>query len=304
MLWSGEDVTKPGSPSGWTLLCDSVAAPIEAGFVDFTHPHINRGHFDLAQRSCPACGASPAVRSSGWLWLQSELADATCRSVLDPLPGSQRRREPAWLPQAADSHALGRCLTQHLRRRWRSRCQRLLRINFHFWCWGPVPTVLTTTFVCWRRCNLWPEKSRLLLYADAVRQHFGRCRTGQISILSWRWSHWLFKAQLRWRRSTRQPGPWWRGQGPDGNRSFGGRMRVDFQWLRHHDASELLARRYFKARNIDRCIRQPRSTSAFVESGEQPEEHQQLKERMERCQLLGDRDAIRQLLFDGPEALG
>ena len=68
---------------------------------------------------------------------------------------------------------------------------------------------------------------------------------------------------------------------------------------------ELLARRYFQARNIDRCIRQPKDLLALCRIWlEQPEEHQQLKERVQRCQLLGDRDAIHRLLFDGPEALG
>ena len=68
---------------------------------------------------------------------------------------------------------------------------------------------------------------------------------------------------------------------------------------------ELLASRYFQARNIDRCIRQPKDLLALVHLWlDRPEQYQQLKERVRRCQLLGDRDAIRQLLFDGPEALG
>ena len=94
------------NPSGWPLLRDSVAAPIEAGFVDFHAP----SHQPRPFRSRPAVLTRLAVHhllygARGWLWLQSQLADAMCRSVLDPLPGSQRRRAPAWLPQAADSGA-------------------------------------------------------------------------------------------------------------------------------------------------------------------------------------------------------
>ena len=67
---------------------------------------------------------------------------------------------------------------------------------------------------------------------------------------------------------------------------------------------ELLARRYFQARDIDRCIRQPKDLVALCRSWlEQPDQYQQLKARMQRHRLSADRDAIRQLLFHGPKAL-
>ena len=67
---------------------------------------------------------------------------------------------------------------------------------------------------------------------------------------------------------------------------------------------ELLARRYFQARGIDRCIRQPKDLLALCRLWiEQPDYYHQLKDCVQRCKLVGDRDAIRKLLLQGPQSL-
>ena len=67
---------------------------------------------------------------------------------------------------------------------------------------------------------------------------------------------------------------------------------------------ELLARRYFQARGINRCIRQPIDLLALCRLWiEQPNQYHHLKDCVHRHQLVGDRDAIRILLFRGPQSL-
>jgi len=67
---------------------------------------------------------------------------------------------------------------------------------------------------------------------------------------------------------------------------------------------ELLACRYFQSREIDRCIRQPRDLLSICGIWlEHPEQYQQLKARMQLHRFDADWVAIRQLLFDGPQAL-
>ena len=63
---------------------------------------------------------------------------------------------------------------------------------------------------------------------------------------------------------------------------------------------ELLARRYFKARQIDCCIRKPQDLLNLCRRWlDQPEHYQKLKERVSNHRLIADRQAIRSLLFDG-----
>ena len=61
---------------------------------------------------------------------------------------------------------------------------------------------------------------------------------------------------------------------------------------------ELLALRYFQSRDIDRCIRQPEDLLMFCRHWlEHPEKYRQLKNRIQSNQLIGDRNAIRKILF-------
>ncbi|NCG15739.1 MAG: hypothetical protein GWP23_02005 [Synechococcales cyanobacterium H12SWP_bin.12] len=68
---------------------------------------------------------------------------------------------------------------------------------------------------------------------------------------------------------------------------------------------ELLARRYFQARQIDCCIRKPHDLLNLCRSWlDQPEHYQKLKERVSNHRLIADREAIRSLLLDGDSAKG
>lgn len=67
---------------------------------------------------------------------------------------------------------------------------------------------------------------------------------------------------------------------------------------------ELLARRYFRARDIELCIRRPQDLAKLCRTWlDQPEHYNQLKARMVRHQLFSDREAIRTLIFNGPTAV-
>ena len=61
---------------------------------------------------------------------------------------------------------------------------------------------------------------------------------------------------------------------------------------------ELLALRYFQSRDIDRCIRQPEDLLMLCRHWlEHPEKYRQLKNLIQSNQLIGDRNAIRKILF-------
>ena len=63
---------------------------------------------------------------------------------------------------------------------------------------------------------------------------------------------------------------------------------------------ELLARRYFQSLNIDHFIRQPQDLLKLCCLWlQQPETYRQVKALVECHKLIGDRNAIRQILFDG-----
>ena len=67
---------------------------------------------------------------------------------------------------------------------------------------------------------------------------------------------------------------------------------------------ELLARRYFQARQIDCCIRKPRDLAEVcLRWLDQPEQYNQLKARVIRHRLFSDRESIRTLIFHGPTAV-
>jgi UDP-N-acetylglucosamine:LPS N-acetylglucosamine transferase len=68
---------------------------------------------------------------------------------------------------------------------------------------------------------------------------------------------------------------------------------------------ELLARRYFQARQIDCCIRKPQDLLVLCSRWlDHPERYQTLKAQVSSHLLVADREAIRSLLLDGDSAKG
>ena len=68
---------------------------------------------------------------------------------------------------------------------------------------------------------------------------------------------------------------------------------------------ELLARRYFQARQIDCCIRKPQDLLELCRGWlEQPQHYQKLKAQVARHALVADREAIRSLLLARDSAKG
>ena len=300
-----EDVTKPGTLLAGRFYVIRLLRRLKPDLLISTHPHINRGHFDLAQRVLPGLRCITCCTeleggfgfSRNWLTRRAEAFWTLSQEVSDdvrrrgyrrlPTPALGPLFDPAFeetleepLPEAAQGQfpllvlgAGANGANNHIR---------LLEAL------QPLAGKVKVVALCGRRqaafrqVQDWSDQHPELEVEPLAFQ-------GPAAMAMLYKTAWAMVARPGARTATE---------------ALAAGCVLIFNGFGTTMPQELLARRYFQARNIDRCIRQPKDLLALCRLWlEQPEEHQQLKERVECCQLLGDRDAIHRLLFDGPVAI-
>ena len=300
-----EDVTKPGTLLAGRFYVMRLLRRLKPDLLISTHPHINRGHFDLAQRVLPGLRCITCCTeleggfgfSRNWLTRRAEAFWTLSQEVSDdvrrrgyrrlPTPALGPLFDPAFeetleepLPEAAQGQfpllvlgAGANGANNHIR---------LLEAL------QPLAGKVKVVALCGRRqaafrqVQDWSDQHPELEVEPLAFQ-------GPAAMAMLYKTAWAMVARPGARTATE---------------ALAAGCVLIFNGFGTTMPQELLARRYFQARNIDRCIRQPKDLLALCRLWlEQPEEHQQLKERVECCQLLGDRDAIHRLLFDGPVAI-
>ena len=301
-----EDVTKPGTLLAGRFYVIRLLRRLKPDLLISTHPHINRGHFDLAQRVLPGLRCITCCTeleggfgfSRNWLTRRAEAFWTLSQEVSDDV----RRRGYRRLPTPALGPLFDPAFEETLEEPLPEAAQNQLPLlvlgagangaNNHIRlleALQPLAGTIKVVALCGRRqaafrqVQDWSDQHPELEVEPLAFQ-------GPAAMAMLYKTAWAMVARPGARTATE---------------ALAAGCVLIFNGFGTTMPQELLARRYFQARGIDRCIRQPIDLLALAQLWlEQPEEHQQLKERVQRCQLLGDRDAIRQLLFDGPEALG
>ena len=297
-----EDVTKPGTLLFGRFYVIRLLRRLKPDLLISTHPHINRGHFDLAQRVLPGLRCVICCTeleggfgfSRNWLsrraeafWtLSSEVSDDVRRrgyrtlptpalgplfdpafeEVLEqPLPGLEGDQLPLLVLGAGANGA-----NNHIR---------LLEAL------EPLAGKIKVVALCGRRqaafrqVQDWSAQHPQLEVQPLAFQ-------GPAAMASLYKTAWAMVARPGARTATE---------------ALAAGCVLIFNGFGTTMPQELLARRYFQSRGIDRCIRQPRDLLALCRLWiEQPDHYRQLKDCVQRCQLVGDRDAIRKLLLQGP----
>ena len=300
-----EDVTKPGTLLAGRFYVIRLLRRLKPDLLISTHPHINRGHFDLAQRVLPGLRCITCCTeleggfgfSRNWLTRRAEAFWTLSQEVSDDV----RRRGYRRLPTPALGPLFDPAFEETLEEPAPEAAQDQLPLlvlgagangaNNHIRlleALQPLAGKIKVAALCGRRqaafrqVQDWSDQHPELKVEPLAFQ-------GPAAMALLYKTAWAMVARPGARTATE---------------ALAAGCVLIFNGFGTTMPQELLARRYFQARNIDRCIRQPKDLLALCRIWlEQPEEHQQLKERVQRCQLLGDRDAIRQLLIDGPEAL-
>ena len=296
-----EDVTKPGTLLAGRFYVIKLLRKLQPDLLISTHPHINRGHFDLARRVCP------------------EMRCITCCTELDGGFGFSRN----WLTRSADAFwTLTPEVSADVRRRGYKRV--------------PAPALGPLFDPAFDEELSRPEKAAnadqlplLVLGAGAngANNHIrllevllplagrvrvvalcGRRQAALHQLQQWASQH----PQLSFKPLGFQ-GPAemaalykqaWAMVARPGARTATEALAAGcvliFNGFGMTMPQELLARRYFKARQIDCCIRKPQDLLKLCRLWlDQPEHYQKLKERVSNHRLIADREAIRSLLFDG-----
>jgi len=300
-----EDVTKPGTLLAGRFYVIRLLRRLKPDLLISTHPHINRGHFDLAQRVLPGLRCITCCTeleggfgfSRNWLTRRAEAFWTLSQEVSDDV----RRRGYRRLPTPALGPLFDPAFEETLEEPLPEAAQGQLPLlvlgagangaNNHIRlleALQPLARTIKVVALCGRRqaafrqVQDWSEQHPELEVEPLAFQ-------GPAAMATLYKTAWAMVARPGARTATE---------------ALAAGCVLIFNGFGTTMPQELLARRYFQARNIDRCIRQPKDLLALCRLWlEQPEEHQQLKERVECCQLLGDRDAIHRLLFDGPVAI-
>ena len=300
-----EDVTKPGTLLAGRFYVIRLLRRLKPDLLISTHPHINRGHFDLAQRVLPGLRCITCCTeleggfgfSRNWLTRRAEAFWTLSQEVSDDV----RRRGYRRLPTPALGPLFDPAFEEALEEPLPEAAQDQLPLlvlgagangaNNHIRlleALQPLAGKIKVVALCGRRqaafrqVQDWSDQHPELKVEPVAFQ-------GPAAMALLYKTAWAMVARPGARTATE---------------ALAAGCVLIFNGFGTTMPQELLARRYFQARNIDRCIRQPKDLLALCRLWlEQPEEHQQLKERVECCQLLGDRYAIHRLLFDGPVAV-
>ena len=295
-----EDLWKPGTLSFGRNYVIALLLRLKPDLLISTHPHINRGHFDLAQRLLPGLRCITCCTeldggfgfSRNWLSRRCEafwtLTPAVSEEVrrrgyrhlpapaLGPLMDPRFVEElehPAPAPEACPLVVLGsgaNGANNHIR------LLESLR---------PLAGRIRVVALCGRRAA---ARQQLLAWAQAhpeleveplgFQDPAGMARLYRRA--------WLMVARPGARTATE---------------ALASGCVLVFNGFGGFMPQEWMARRYFAARGFDLAVRQPEQLLPLLEQllG-QPERYQALKARLVSHQLNGQPEAIRALLFQGP----
>tara|TARA_B100000073_G_scaffold37342_1_gene28037 strand:- start:169 stop:1296 length:1128 start_codon:yes stop_codon:yes gene_type:complete len=300
-----EDVTKPGTLLAGRFYVIRLLRRLQPDLLISTHPHINRGHFDLAKRVIPGLRCITCCTeldggfgfSRNWLTRRAEAFWTLSQEVSDDV----HRRGYRALPTLALGPLFDPAFEEELEREMSGNNVEELPLlvlgagangaNNHIRLLEtllPLAGKIRVVALCGRRQTAFRQVK------DWVAQHphlsvepLGFQGPAAMALL-YR-TAWAMVARPGARTATE---------------ALASGCVLIFNSFGTTMPQELLARRYFQAREIDRCIRQPKDLLLLCATWlEQPYEYQQLKARMQGHRLSGDRDAIRQLLLIGPKVL-
>jgi len=298
-----EDLWKPGTLSFGRNYVIALLLRLKPDLLISTHPHINRGHFDLAQRLLPG------------------LRCITCCTELDGGFGFSRN----WLSRRCEAFwTLTPDVSEEVRRRGYRHLPApvlgpLLDPRFVEELEHPAPAPdACPLVVLGSGANGANNHIRLL---ESLRPLAGRIRVVALcgrraaarqQLLAWGQAHpeleveplgfqdpagmarlyrraWLMVARPGARTATE---------------ALASGCLLVFNGFGGFMPQEWMARRYFAARGFDLAVRQPEQLLPLLEQllG-QPERYEALKARLVSHQLKGQPEAIRTLLLQGPAAL-
>lgn len=300
-----EDVTKPGTLLAGRFYVIRLLRRLKPDLLISTHPHINRGHFDLAQRVLPGLRCITCCTeleggfgfSRNWLTRRAEAFWTLSQEVSDDV----RRRGYRRLP----TPALGPLFDPGFEEALEETLPGVAQDNLPLLVLGagangannhirllealqPLAGKIKVVALCGRRqaafrqVQDWSDQHPELEVEPMAFQ-------GPAAMASLYKTAWAMVARPGARTATE---------------ALAAGCVLIFNGFGTTMPQELLARRYFQTRKIDCCIRQPKDLLALCRSWlEQPHLYQQLKARMQLHRLSADREAIRQLLFHGPKTL-
>ena len=295
-----EDLWKPGTLSFGRNYVIARLLRLKPDLLISTHPHINRGHFDLAPRLLPGLRCITCCTeldggfgfSRNWLSRRCEAFWTLTPDVSEEV----RRRGYRHLPAPALGPLLDPCFVEELEHP------------------SPAPEACPLV-VLGSGANGANNHIRLL---ESLRPLAGRIRVVALcgrravarqQLLAWAQAHpeleveplgfqdpagmarlyrraWLMVARPGARTATE---------------ALASGCLLVFNGFGGFMPQEWMARRYFAARGFDLAVRQPEQLLPLLEQllG-QPERYEALKARLVSHQLNGQPEAIRALLFQGP----
>ncbi len=301
-----EDVTKPGTLLAGRFYVIRLLRRLQPDLLISTHPHINRGHFDLARRVCPnlRCITCCTELDGGFGFSRNWLTrSADVFWTLTPeVSADVRRRGYKRVPVPALGPLFDPAFEEELARPERGISADQLPLlvlgagangaNNHIRLLDvllPLAGRLRVVALCGRRqaaldqLRQWAEQHPQLSLKPLGFQ--GPAEMAQLYKQAW-----AMVARPGARTATE---------------ALAAGTVLIFNGFGMTMPQELLARRYFQARQIDCCIRKPQDLLGLCSRWlDHPERYQTLKAQVGRHPLVADREAIRSLLLDGDFAKG
>ena len=299
-----EDVTKPGTLLAGRFYVIKLLRRFQPDLLISTHPHINRGHFDLARRVCPnlRCITCCTELDGGFGFSRNWLTrSADAFWTLTPeVIADVRRRGYRRLPAPALGPLFDPAFEEELEREIPEPDVEQLPLlvlgagangaNNHIRLLEtllPLAGKIRVVALCGRRQqSLNQLQSWGIQHPQLAMKPLGF--QGPAAMAALYKQAWAMVARPGARTATE---------------ALAAGSVLIFNGFGMTMPQELLARRYFQARQIDCCIRKPQDLLELCSGWlDQPERYQKLKAQVAKHGLASDREGIRSLLFDGVEA--
>jgi len=301
-----EDVTKPGTLLAGRFYVIKLLRRFQPDLLISTHPHINRGHFDLARRVCPnlRCITCCTELDGGFGFSRNWLTrSADAFWTLTPeVIADVRRRGYRRLPAPALGPLFDPAFEEELEREIPEPDVEQLPLlvlgagangaNNHIRLLEtllPLAGKIRVVALCGRRQqSLKQLQSWGIQHPQLAMKPLGF--QGPAAMAALYKQAWAMVARPGARTATE---------------ALAAGTVLIFNGFGMTMPQELLARRYFQARQIDCCIRKPQDLFELCRCWlDQPEHYQKLKAQVANHRLIADREAIRSLLLDGGFAKG
>ena len=294
-----EDVTKPGTLLAGRFYVIRLLRRFQPDLLISTHPHINRGHFDLARRVLPGLRCITCCTeldggfgfSRNWLSRRAEAFWTLTPEVSQEV----RRRGYCAMPAPAFGPLFDPAFEEVLHQP-NSDCQDLPLLvlgagangaNNHIRLLDallPLAGRIRVMALCGRRAAAFDQvQGWALRYPQLAVEALGF--QGPAAMARIYRNAWAMVARPGARTATE---------------ALAAGCVLIFNGFGTTMPQELLARRYFQSRRIESCVRQPADLHQIcVRWLEQPQHYAQLKKRVDQHRLATDHDAIRGLLLGG-----